>query len=414
LSVKKPIADGRSPTERLQPWLIAGLSIVLLSMALISTWMVVALSEAAELRARSYRQLSAVSRVVWLLRDAEAIQRGYLISGNEKYLAPYQRARQELDRQLSQLHALTRADTSQTPRAAALKAIATAKLEALDAGFTARRERGADAANALVDPDRDERLMTSISTLATVMQESDQQTLALREQAVDRQRPRSIAALWILTAIAFLMAVATSFQFHRDLIRWRNTGQELRFAAEHDHLTGLCNRREFDLRLNQCVNRAQRDRSHFALASLDVDRFKQINDALGHPAGDQILRAIAGRLREHCRDGDLLARVGGEEFAVILHGLGMAGALAIAERLRNGVAAQPVRYSIGGTNGQVAVTVSVGVSTFPEHGGTAEKILEAADHALYAAKTAGRNRVESAATSPGDAATDERSRPLYL
>jgi len=108
------------------------------------------------------------------------------------------------------------------------------------------------------------------------------------------------------------------------------------------------------------VNRAQRDGSHFALASLDVDRFKQINDALGHPAGDQILRAIAGRLREHCRDGDLLARVGGEEFAVILHGLGIAGALAIAERLRNGVAAQPVRYSIGGTNGQVAVTVSVG------------------------------------------------------
>jgi len=117
---------------------------------------------------------------------------------------------------------------------------------------------------------------------------------------------------------------------------------------------------------------------------------------------------------DHCRDGDLLARVGGEEFAVILHGLGIAGALAIAERLRNGVAAQPVRYSIGGTNGQVAVTVSVGVSTFPEHGGTPEKILEAADHALYAAKSAGRNRVELAATSPGTAATDERSRPLCV
>jgi len=89
--------------------------------------------------------------------------------------------------------------------------------------------------------------MTSIRTLAAAMQESDQQTLALREQAVDRQRPRSIAALWILTAIAFLMAVATSLQFHRDLIRWRNAGQELRFAAEHDHLTGLCNRREVSI-----------------------------------------------------------------------------------------------------------------------------------------------------------------------
>jgi diguanylate cyclase (GGDEF)-like protein len=396
LPAKKPIADGRSPTERLQPWLIAGLSVVLLSMAIISTWMVMALSQAAELRAESYRHLSALSRVVSSLRDAEAIQRGYLISGNEKYLAPYQRARQEIDRQFSQLHALTRDDSDQMPRIKALQAVATARLVALDGGLASRRERGAEAANALVDPDRDEHLMTSIRTLAAAIQEADQQTLALREQAVARQRHRSIAALWILTTVAFLMAVATSFQFHRDLMRWRKAGQALRFAAEHDHLTGLSNRREFDLRLGQCVNRAQRDHSHFALASVDVDRFKQINDAFGHPAGYQILRAIAGRLREHCRDGDLLARVGGEEFAVILHGLGTAGALAIAERLRSGVAAQPVRYTIGGSVGQVAVTVSVGVSSFPEHGSTPEKILEAADHALYAAKSAGRNRVEIA------------------
>ena len=82
---EKSIADGRSPTERLQPWLIAGLSIVLLSMAMISTWMVVALSKAAELRVDSYRHLAALSQVVSLLRDVEAIQRSYLIAGNEKY-----------------------------------------------------------------------------------------------------------------------------------------------------------------------------------------------------------------------------------------------------------------------------------------------------------------------------------------
>jgi CHASE3 domain sensor protein len=153
LPAKERIADGRSPTERLQPWLIAGLSIVLLSMAIISTWTLVALSEAAELRAEGYRHLSALTRVVSSLRDAEAIQRGYLISGNEKYLAPYQRARQEIDRQFSQLHALTRDDSDQMPSIKALQAVATAKLEALDAGLVSRRERGAEAANALVDPD---------------------------------------------------------------------------------------------------------------------------------------------------------------------------------------------------------------------------------------------------------------------
>ena len=132
--VQKPIADGRSPTERMQPWLIAGLSIVLLSMAMISTWMVVALSQAAELRVDSYRHLSALSQVVSLLRDAEAIQRGYLLSGNDQYLEPYQHAREELDRQFSQLHALTRDDPEQNQRAKALQAIAITKLEELDAG----------------------------------------------------------------------------------------------------------------------------------------------------------------------------------------------------------------------------------------------------------------------------------------
>ena len=304
LLVEKPIADGRSPTERLQPWLIAGLSIVLLSMAMISTWMVVALSKAAELRVDSYRHLSSLSQVVSMLQDAEASQRSYLISGDEKYLGPYQHAREELDRQFPQLHALIEDDLDQRRRASTLQAMATAKLDTLDAGLTARREREADAPRTLIDLDRDENVMASIRTLAAAMQEADQRTLALREQTVDRQRSRSLAALWALTGVAFLMAVATSLQFHRDLLRWRNAGQELRFAAEHDHLTGLCNRREFDLILHQCVSRAQRDRAHTALASVDVDRFKQVNDALGHSVGDQVLRAIAGRLRDHCRDGD--------------------------------------------------------------------------------------------------------------
>ena len=95
--------------------------------------------------------------------------------------------------------------------------------------------------------------------------------------------------------------------------------------------------------------------------------------------------------------------MGGEEFAVILHGLDTAEALAITERLRSGVAAQPIRYSIGPSNGQVAVTVSIGVSTFPEDGSTPESLMEEADQALYAAKQAGRNRVEVVARRPLDA-----------
>lgn len=397
LLLKQLIANGRSLSERLQPWLIAGLFSVLLSMTVISTWIMTDLTHAAELDVKAYQTLSATLQVVMILLDGERAHRGYLESGEADDLRRYRQATERLDVQLERLQALGADDRLQRERIEALSAAAAAQLQDLHAQPPASGKGARDSAATASRRQRSEISWRSVYDPLASMQQAQQRLLEQRQQSAIRRRDAAQAVLWVLTVVALFAALATSRQFHQDVRQWRRAERELRFAAEHDHLTGLSNRREFEWMLGRRTTRAREDQTQFTLACIDVDRFKQINDALGHQVGDQILRAIGGRLRDQCRDDDMLARVGGEEFAILLHDLDAAGAGQIAERLRAGVAAQPIRYRRGGAGGEVPVTVSIGVATFPTHGQTPEKLMEAADQALYAAKDAGRNRVEMAA-----------------
>lgn len=161
--------------------------------------------------------------------------------------------------------------------------------------------------------------------------------------------------------------------------------------ADTDGLTGLMNHRAFHVQLRNELTRARRNGTPVSLLMIDLDRFKRLNDAHGHPAGDAILALLARRLRAAVREYDLPARYGGEEFAVILPGLEARGATDGGERVRRIVADSPFPLPGGGT---AEVTVSIGVAALePEM--TAEEWLAAADARLYAAKRSGRNRVVS-------------------
>jgi diguanylate cyclase (GGDEF)-like protein len=157
--------------------------------------------------------------------------------------------------------------------------------------------------------------------------------------------------------------------------------------ATTDPLTGLANRRAFDEALAREAALVGRGARPLSLVLLDVDHFKGFNDAFGHPAGDEVLRRVGAVLRSCCRATDVAARTGGEEFAVLLPGTEGEGAGALAERLRRAVAAGPWPLR--------AVTVSAGVATLGAGGGAAERLVAAADRALYQAKRDGRNRVAS-------------------
>jgi len=164
--------------------------------------------------------------------------------------------------------------------------------------------------------------------------------------------------------------------------------EALAALARRDPLTGLANRRALEEALAREVGRAARDGAPLAVVALDVDHFKRVNDAHGHAAGDAVLAAVAARAAEALRAGDLLARIGGEEFAALLPGATLEAAAEVAERVRARIGAAPVPAG----EARLAVTVSAGVAALaPAEDGAA--LLARADARLYAAKRAGRDRV---------------------
>jgi diguanylate cyclase (GGDEF)-like protein len=166
--------------------------------------------------------------------------------------------------------------------------------------------------------------------------------------------------------------------------------ESLRNQSICDPLTGLFNRRYMEESLEREFSRANRHKSSVAIVMLDLDHFKRFNDTFGHQAGDELLRALGDLLKKNTRSQDIACRYGGEEFALVLSDSSLEGAYKRAEILRQQVKQLSVEYD-GKTLG--AVSVSMGVAVFPDHGTTMGDVLRASDQALYSAKREGRDRV---------------------
>jgi diguanylate cyclase (GGDEF)-like protein len=202
-------------------------------------------------------------------------------------------------------------------------------------------------------------------------------------------------------AIAAVSAIGTAIACsHLLALRQREYVCALRKAATRDPLTGLDNRRGFQERMEIELARAARDATPLTLLILDLDDFKQVNDRLGHLGGDMALERAAGVLRRESRAMDGTARLGGEEFAVVLPNTDLFEALAVAERMRS-----RVEKSFKGTAAEM--TASFGIASFPEDGQSLEELLDAADRAMYKAKRLGKNRcvIHDAKQQPKDGAS---------
>jgi diguanylate cyclase (GGDEF)-like protein len=213
-------------------------------------------------------------------------------------------------------------------------------------------------------------------------------------------RHASITYIWRAGIVSVLVLILSgllgrmSWQLAQGRMRESNAELEharrIEYLAYHDALTGLPNRSMFSKALGQSINEARRYARRLSVAFLDLDRFKQINDTLGHEAGDQLLREVATRLRACVRDSDTVARLGGDEFVVLLPEVGDSmGAAALAQKIL-AVIARP--FTLIGQ--EFRVTGSIGISSYPEDGLDEQTLKKNADIAMYQAKTEGRNNFQ--------------------
>lgn len=223
--------------------------------------------------------------------------------------------------------------------------------------------------------------------------------LAVDEQLAGARRARSQSLMWAALASVLVVTLCASmgrlsWQLGQVRLHERETSlayaKRIEYLAYHDGLTGLPNRSMFSKLLQQSISESHRYSRSFAVAFLDLDRFKQINDSLGHEAGDQLLQEVAARLKGCVRESDTVARLGGDEFVLLLPELAAGGnAAAVAQKIL-AVVAKP--FTLIGQ--EFRVTVSIGISSYPQDGLDEQALMKNADIAMYQAKEAGKNNFQ--------------------
>lgn len=206
-----------------------------------------------------------------------------------------------------------------------------------------------------------------------------------------RRKNNSIATVLVSGKVVEIGGEPCVIANVHDITEQKRHTERMEQIAQHDVLTGLPNRLLLGDRLHQAIAQSKREGSRIAVCYLDLDGFKEVNDQLGHQAGDQVLIEVAARMTSSVRDGDTVARLGGDEFVILLVGLG--NDEECEQALDRLLVACSAPYIVAGSE-QAGISASIGVTMFPRDQADPDTLIRHADHAMYAAKQAGKNRCQ--------------------
>jgi diguanylate cyclase (GGDEF)-like protein len=332
------------------------------------------------------------------LLDAETGQRGFILTGQEVYLEPYYRGKNHVRESIRQAQQSIRTDDHPVADFPKIMLLAERKLEELDRTVVLKKQGDSAAALDLVKQGFGKATMDEARQ---VIQRNIGRLRLQRDHTIDKLDARlRRSAILLVLILALVSALAVhAWRSMSKAIRVNNRlAQTLAREASYDVLTGLPNRRFFDLWARQLVNKNGRDRGSFTLLLIDLDGFKKVNDTLGHLTGDDVLKEAAARFQATLRDGEFLARLGGDEFGLLIEGdVSRKDLERLGQRLIESLSPKlHARLAEG------AVGASIGVSRFPHNGSDIDALIEAADEALYRAKDGGRGMLSFAHIGSND------------
>lgn len=371
------------------PLIIASALLCVSMMGLfVAMYQLVDYSEKKDLVDRQRYQLVALSKA---MTNAENGQRGYLLTGHVLFLDTLERGRDEASQAIAQLENGWAIDSATRSLLTKIKHLVQQKFNIMDKSVQVQIHAGEYAPHLSLSRDRGRELMKMIDGhLAQI----DEQLIMQRQGFEQAIRNRIVVSVTVAIILGIVIISVLVFSYINttnllgQVIENQAVAKQLSHQADHDLLTGLPNRRSVNVYLENTYELARIGSKQFAVFFMDLDGFKQVNDAYGHELGDALLIEVANMFKKILRQSDFLARQGGDEFVLVvssyLHRLELTQ---LAHRLIQ-LFAQPVIV-----NGiPLEIGVSIGIAEFPHHGKNVKQLLHVADKAMYESKKNGKSR----------------------
>ena len=363
--------------------------VILAANTFISKWALIRQFDAAEAVTNSLYVTETLKDIQFNVANLEIAQRNYIVGGDRSYL---ESANDSLKRSqaASNRLALLAANPDTRLSAQEFESLIAEQIVKFNTLLALHDSRGTSATIKAISANGSGTAMDSFEALISSMTQTEDRLLAQRTEQSKKNAGLSSVTFYVTAGFNLVMLFVIYLLAYREINERQQAEKRLRFIATHDPLTALPNRMMFSERLNHRLGLQRRQKDQLAVLFIDLDRFKNINDTLGHGAGDQMLQDVAGRLSDCVRQSDIVARQGGDEFVVLIEEFSDPRDVSIvAEKILCEVS-KPLMLQ----GKEYHITASIGIATYPDDGGDIQTLLKNADIAMYRAKEQGKNNYQ--------------------